>query len=85
MEATNLRISQHSGNDYNLLASRLSISFKEKITISQDQYSYTWLNFWAEVGGYIGLFLGISLFHAADAVDFLIRKIWMFIRSYFNI
>lgn len=85
MEATNLRISEFSGYDYSLEASRLSISFKEKITISQDQYSYTWLNFLAEVGGYIGLFLGMSLFHAADLVDFLIRKIWMFVRSYFNI
>ena len=52
--------------------SRLSVSFKELITISQDQYSYTWLNFIAEVGGYVGLFLGYS---AIDLIDILIQKI----------
>ena len=57
--------------------SRLSVSFKELITISQDQYSYTWLNFIAEVGGYVGLFLGYS---AIDLTDVLIQKISGFFR-----
>ena len=53
----------------------LSVSFKELITISKDQYFYTWLNFVAEFGGYVGLFLGYSVLQASDVIDKLIKKI----------
>ena len=48
-----------------------SISFKlnQIITVSTDQYTYIWLNFIAEVGGYVGLFLGYSVYHITDALD----------------
>ena len=39
-------------------AGALYLKFPETTTISTDQYSYTWLNLVAEVGGYVGLFLG---------------------------
>ena len=53
----------------------LSVSFKELITISKDQYYYTWLSFVAEFGGYVGLFLGYSVLQASDVIDKLIKKI----------
>ena len=54
---------------------KVSVSFEEVITITNDQYSYIWLNFVAEAGGYVGLFLGYSVFQASDLLDILIRKI----------
>ena len=41
----------------------------EVITVTQDQYSYNWLNLVAEVGGYVGLFLGLSVYQVTDLVD----------------
>ena len=54
---------------------KVSVSFEEVITITNDQYSYIWLNLVAEAGGYVGLFLGYSVFQASDLLDILIRKI----------
>ena len=52
----------------------LDIRFPEKTTISTDQYSYTWLNLVAEVGGYVGLFLGYSVYQMTDLVDIFLQK-----------
>ena len=54
---------------------KISVAFKELITISKDEYSYTWLNFIAEVGGYVGLFLGYSVFQATDLIDALLKDV----------
>ena len=40
----------------------IKIIFNEIITVSNEDYSYIWLNLVAEVGGYVGLFLGLSMF-----------------------
>lgn len=50
------------------------VRFHELITISNDQHSYTWLNLVAEVGGYVGLFLGYSVLQVTDLMDILIQK-----------
>ena len=47
----------------------LHIKMHEVITVTQDQYSYNWLNLLAEVGGYVGLFLGLSVYQVTDLVD----------------
>ena len=54
---------------------KLTIKFKKQITVTYDQYSYVWLNLVAEVGGYVGLFLGfsISVFQMTDLVDVLLK------------
>ena len=51
-----------------------TITFKlnEIFTVSNDQYTYLWLNFIAEVGGYVGLFLGYSVYHITDALDIIL-------------
>ena len=62
----------------------ISITFQELITISNDQYSYTWLNLVAEVGGYVGLFLGYSVFQFTDLMDLIIQRQFR-LDSFFNI
>ena len=58
-------------------AGTLYLKFPETTTISTDQYSYTWLNLVAEVGGYVGLFLGYSVYQMTDLIDMLLQKNWV--------
>ena len=58
-------------------AADLDIRFPETTTISTDQYSYTWLNLVAELGGYVGLFLGYSVYQLTDLIDFFLQKNWI--------
>ena len=55
--------------------STVKILFNELVTISTDQYSYTWLNLVAEVGGYVGLFLGYSVFQMTDLMEVIIQRV----------
>ena len=59
------------------LDAAIKILFKEMITVSYDQYSYIWLNLVAEVGGYVGLFLGFSVFQVTDLFDVLLQRRWI--------
>ena len=55
----------------------VKILLHELIEVSYDQYSYLWLNLVAEVGGYVGLFLGFSVFHVTALVDMLLQRNWV--------
>ena len=55
----------------------MKIILNERITISHEDYSYIWLNLVAEVGGYVGLFLGFSVFQMTDLVDMLLQRNWI--------
>ena len=55
----------------------IKILFNELVLVSYDQYSYIWLNLVAEVGGYVGLFLGLSVFQMKDLVDMLLQRNWI--------
>ena len=55
----------------------IKIIFNELITVSHESYSYIWLNLVAEVGGYVGLFLGLSVFQMTDLVDMLLQRNWI--------
>ena len=44
----------------------LTLSFQEFVKISKSRPSYTFLELLAEVGGYVGLFLGISINQTFD-------------------
>ena len=52
-------------NDYNTTFLR----FDNFIKVTKAAYSYTELELLAEFGGYVGLFLGISVFHVSQVVD----------------
>ena len=45
------------------------IKFFDTIIVTSDSYSYIWLNLIAEAGGYVGLFLGYSVYHVTDLID----------------
>ena len=61
----------------------LDIRFQETTTISTDQYSYTWLNLVAEVGGYVGLFLGYSVYQMTDLLDIVLQ--WNLVEYHENL
>ena len=63
----------------------IEVRFKELITVTDDQYSYIWLNLVAEAGGYVGLFLGYSVFQLTDLMDVLFQRKWFgFIKAAVN-
>ena len=45
---------------------RLVLYFKSVVTRSREKYLYTWRNLFAEIGGYVGIFLGYSFFSLTD-------------------
>ena len=40
--------------------------FPQKVRMSQEEFLYTFLTLLAEIGGYVGLFLGVSVNHFAE-------------------
>lgn len=52
------------------------LNFKKFVSVTKSYYSYTELEFLAEFGGYVGLFLGLSVFDLSSFFETLIRKIY---------
>ena len=52
----------------------LNIFFREYIRKSETIYTYTALDLFAAVGGYMGLFLGYSIFQLSDLISFIFQK-----------
>ena len=53
--------------------SSLFLRFNKYVKISKARYSYGGLELLAELGGYVGLFLGISVFHLSDAFQKIVQ------------
>ena len=51
------------------------LNFDKFIKVTKAIYSYTGLELLAEFGGYVGLFLGISVFQASHVVDKILDKL----------
>ena len=51
------------------------ISFEKFIKVTTEYYIYTEINLIAEIGGYVGLFLGISINQIINLMDFFAAKI----------
>ena len=51
----------------------LWLLFSEKVTEIVAYHSYDSLSFIAEIGGYVGLFLGASVYQIADLFQSMIR------------
>ena len=47
------------------------LTFDEKVHETVAYYSYDDLSFIAEIGGYVGLFLGASVYQTADLFQFI--------------
>ena len=58
---------------------RLTLYYAPSVTQNEEHLLYTPLNLFAEVGGYVGLILGYSLFHVAaltrSAIEAKIKRI----------
>ena len=53
---------------------KLKLIFNGLVHETVSHYSYDGLSFIAELGGYIGLFAGVSVYQTADLIDFIMRK-----------
>ena len=51
------------------------LTFNGQVHETVAYYSYDDLSFIAEIGGYVGLFLGASMYQTADLFDTIIRNI----------
>lgn len=51
--------------------SRLELHFEPAVKKTKDFYSYGSLSLFAEVGGYMGLLLGYSVYNFADFIEYL--------------
>ena len=51
----------------------LQLLFDSLIRVTTAKLSYTELELVAELGGYVGLFLGISVFHLSNAFEYLLQ------------
>ena len=61
---------RHQSEDY----IHMNIVFDSLIKSSSSYLAYTGLELMAELGGYVGLFLGVSIFHLKDAFDKLVQR-----------
>ena len=63
-------------NMKNSSSARVSINFEEIIRVTRDYYTYTEISLIAEIGGYVGLFLGVSINQVTNLMDFIALKIY---------
>ena len=54
---------------------RLYLIFNKFVSLSKARYAYRELELLAEFGGYVGLFLGISVFSLSEALEKLVNTI----------
>ena len=54
---------------------RVVIYFKENITVTKAYHIYSGLTLIAEIGGYVGLFLGVSMNQLGNLLDMFIHHI----------
>ena len=52
----------------------LNIRFDEMVTIFQAKYDYSFESMIAEIGGYVGLFLGVSVYQITGLIDYILSK-----------
>ena len=56
-------------NSTHYIPGRLSLTFQKYIKVTSTYWSYTGLSLLAEVGGYVGLFLGVSVNQISDIFE----------------
>ena len=52
----------------------LQLSFQEYVKVTEAFYNYLTLSMIAEIGGYVGLFLGVSFYQITDVLNALISR-----------
>ena len=56
----------------------VNLEFKNIIKVTESYFIYSQLSMIAEIGGYVGLFLGISVNMVTNLLEFLIKKVEIF-------
>ena len=73
-----MTIKTYTALPWPLKGSRIEITFKENIKVTTSYYLYSGLSLIAEVGGYVGLFLGVSVNQIANLFEWILTKINFF-------
>ena len=58
-----------------IISSLVSLFFNSKMTVTEQFWSYDFMAYIAENGGFVGLFLGYSLLQLEELVTFLAKKV----------
>ena len=53
----------------------LELNFENVIKVNKGYYAYSELSLIAEIGGYVGLFLGVSVNQITNLIEFVVLKI----------
>ena len=53
---------------------RINFYFEKRVLMSEENYFYTGLSLLAEIGGYLGLLLGVSFHNFASLVALLVQR-----------
>lgn len=56
----------------------LKINFDEMVKVFHAKYDYSFESMIAEIGGYVGLFLGVSVYQFTGFVDYMLSKLLRF-------
>ena len=54
---------------------QVTLVYRDLIKVNTAKITYSGVDLFAAIGGYIGLFLGLSIFQIKDGVGFILRKI----------
>ena len=65
-----------------LFFTTLEMQFPKYIRVSSSYYSYTILELLAEVGGYFGLFLGVSIIQISGLMEILMAKLDQYVKNW---
>ena len=71
---TNLIVNE-KGPTGRINESRLFIYVSPQVQVIDEVAAYTWINLWAEIGGYVGLCLGYSVYQFLGDIWFIILRI----------
>ena len=52
----------------------INFYFEKRVLLSEEHYFYTGFSLLAEIGGYLGLLLGVSFLNFASWVAFLVQR-----------
>ena len=74
-EFSNILLSNRDQNPVFTNFGYLTLQFAESVKVTTFSYAYGELELLAELGGYVGLFLGYSVFHLSSVIDRMI-KFW---------
>lgn len=53
---------------------KIRLDFEKTIKVVKSDYSYPSLTMIGEIGGYVGLFLGVSILQVTEIVNYFCRK-----------